>query len=251
MGPPPQGPVPPNPTSRPKLFPKEVNLTLTLVMENGSVPSLVLRSAQNTAPKTGYPQEKWAMGLEVTGASTRLLPAPSWRFQERVRPDPVSNTAACRGWAVRTATAEDRPCNWAVALIVQSLNHFRIFATTRMQHARLPWPFLSPRVCLNSCPLSLLCHPTISSSVAPFSSCSQSFPAPMSQLFISGGQSIGASASASVLPMNIQDYFPLGLTGLISLLSKGLSRVFSSTIVRQHQFFSVQLSLWSNSHICT
>ena len=98
-------------------------------------------------------------------------------------------------------------------------------------------------------------HPTISSSVIPFSSCLQSFPAsgsfPMSQFFASGGQSIGALASASVLPMNIQDWFPLGLTGWISLLSKGLSRVFSNTTIQKHQFFGTQLSLWSNSHIHT
>ena len=99
------------------------------------------------------------------------------------------------------------------------------------------------------------CHPTISSSVVPFSSCPQSFPALgsflMSQLFTSGSQSIGASASAPVLPMSIQGWFPLGLTGLIFLLSKGLSRVFSTTTVWRHRFFSAQPSLWSNSHICT
>ena len=99
------------------------------------------------------------------------------------------------------------------------------------------------------------CHPTISSSVIPFSSCLQSFPAsgsfPMSQFFASGGQSIGASASASVLPMNIQDGFPLGWTGWISLQSIRLSRVFSNTTVQKHQFFSAQLSLESNSHIHT
>ena len=104
---------------------------------------------------------------------------------------------------------------------------------------RLPCPSLSPRACSNSCPLSRWCHPTISSSVVPFSSCLQSFPASgsfqMSQ-FTSGGQSIGASSSASVLPMNIQDWFPLGLTGLISLQSKGLSRVFSHTTVQNIQF---------------
>jgi len=115
------------------------------------------------------------------------------------------------------------------------------------QHARLPCPSLSPRVCSNSCPLSQWCHPTSSSSVAPFSSCLQSFPAsgstPMSQLFALGGQSIGASDSASVLLMNIQGWFPLGLTGLISLPSKGLSRVFSSTTVWKHQFFGTQPSL--------
>ena len=97
------------------------------------------------------------------------------------------------------------------------------------------------------------CHPTISSSVIPFSSCLQSFSAsgsfPMSQLFLSGGQSIGTSASASVLPMNIQDLFPLGLTGLISLQSKGLSRVVFNTTVQKHQLFNDQSSSWSNSHI--
>ena len=122
-------------------------------------------------------------------------------------------------------------------------------------HAKPPCPSLSPRACSNSCPLSWWCHPTISSSVIPFSSCLQSFPAlgsfPVSWPFTSGGQRIGASASASVLPMNIQDWFPLGLTGLISLLAKGLSGVFSSTTVQKHRFFSAQLSLWSNSHIHT
>ena len=113
-----------------------------------------------------------------------------------------------------------------------------------LQHTRLPCPSLFPRVCSNSSPLSWWCHPTISSSVTPFSSCLQPFPAsgsfPMSWLFASGGQSIGVSASASVLPMNIQGWFPLGLTRLISLLSKGLSRLFSSTTIQKHQFFGPQ-----------
>ena len=107
-----------------------------------------------------------------------------------------------------------------------------------LQHARPPCPSPSPGVCSNSCPLSQWCHPTISSSVSPFSSCFQSFLAsgsfPMGQLFASGGQSIGASASVSVLPMNIQGWFLLGLIGLISLLSKELSRVFSSTTLWKH-----------------
>ena len=124
-----------------------------------------------------------------------------------------------------------------------------------LQHVRLPCPSLFPGVCSNSCPLSQWCHPNISSSVAAFSSCPQSFPAtrsfPMSQLFASGGQSTGASASVSVIPMNIQGWFPLGLAGLISMLSKGISRVYSSTTVQNNQFFSAQPSLWSNSHICT
>ena len=104
-----------------------------------------------------------------------------------------------------------------------------------LQHARLPCPSLSPGACSNSCPLSQWCHPTISSSAIPFSSCLQSFPAsgsfPMSQIFTSGDQSIRASSSISVLPMNIQDWSPLGLTGWISLQYKGLSRVFSNTTV--------------------
>jgi len=124
----------------------------------------------------------------------------------------------------------------------------------RLQHTRLPCPSPTPRACLNSCPSSQWCHPIISSSDVPFS-CLQSFPAsgsfPMSQFFTLGGQSIGASTSASVFSMNIQDWFPLGLTGLISLQSKELSRVFSNTTVQNHQFFGVQLSLWSNSHIHT
>ena len=115
-----------------------------------------------------------------------------------------------------------------------------------LQHARLPCPSPIPRACSNSCPSSQWCHPTTSSSVILFS-CLRSFPAsgsfPVSQFFESGGQSIGVSASASVLPMNIQNWFPLWLTGLISLQSKGLSRVFSSTTVQKHQFFSAQLSL--------
>ena len=124
-----------------------------------------------------------------------------------------------------------------------------------LQHARLPCPSPSPWVCSNSCPVSQWCHPAISSSVVPFSSCLQSFPAPesfqMSQFFTSGSQSIGASASASVLPVNTQDWFPLGWTGWIFLQSKGLSRVFSNTIAQKHQFFGAQSSLWSSSHIHT
>ena len=119
-------------------------------------------------------------------------------------------------------------------------------------HTRLPYSLPSPRVCSNSCPLSQWCHPTISSSVIPFSSCLKSFPASgsfqMSQIFASGGQSTGDSASASVPVVNIQDWFPLGLTGLISLQSKGLSRVFSNTTAQKYQFFGIQPSLWSNSH---
>ena len=113
--------------------------------------------------------------------------------------------------------------------------------------ARLPCPSPSPRSCSNSVPLSQWCHPTISSSVIPFSSCPQYFPESGSSLM--NQLTIGASASASVLLINIQDWFPLGLTGLISLQSKGFSRVFSNTTFQKHQFFCAQPSLWSSSHI--
>ena len=116
-----------------------------------------------------------------------------------------------------------------------------------LQHTRLPHPSLSPGVCSNSCPWSPGCHPTTSSSVALFSSCPQSFPSsgsfPMNWLFVSYGQNIGTSASASVLPMNIQGWLPLELTGLISLQSKSLSRIFSNSTIPKHQFFGAQSSL--------
>ena len=125
----------------------------------------------------------------------------------------------------------------------------------RLKHARLFCPPLSPRVCSDSCPLSWWCYLTTSSSAVPFSLCLQSFPASrsflMSQLFTSGSQSIGASASASVLAINIQASFPLEVTDLISLQAKGLSRVFSNTTVQKCQFFGIQPSLWSSSHIHT
>ena len=132
---------------------------------------------------------------------------------------------------------------------VQSLSRVRLFAT--------PWitAHQASLSITNSCSSSRWCHPAISSSVVPFSSCPQSLPAsasfPMSQLFTWGGQSIGVSASASVLPMNTQDWSPLRWTSWISLQFKGLSRVFSNTTVQKHQFFGAQLSSQSNSHICT
>ena len=138
---------------------------------------------------------------------------------------------------------------------VQSLSHVWLFATPWTEEARLLCPSPTPGACSNSCPSSWWCHPTTLSSVIPSSSYLQSFPEsgsfPVSQFFASSGQRIGVSASASVLPMNIQDLFPLGLTGLISLQSKGLSRVFSNTTVQKHQLFSNQLPLWSNSCIHT
>ena len=120
-----------------------------------------------------------------------------------------------------------------------------------LQQARLPCPSLSSGVCSSSCPLSLWCYLTISSSIVPFSFCLQYFPAsgsfPMSRLCSSGGQIIGVSVLASVLPVNVQGWFPLGLTGLISLLSKRLSRVFSNTTIQKYRFFRAQPFLWSNS----
>ena len=124
-----------------------------------------------------------------------------------------------------------------------------------LQHARPPCPSPTPRVHSNSCPLSWWCHPAISSSVVPLSSCPQSLQAsesfPVSQLFSWGGQSTGASALASFLPKNTQGWSPLEWTGWISLQSKGLSRVFSNTTVQKHQFFGAQTSSQSNSHIHT
>ena len=130
---------------------------------------------------------------------------------------------------------------WSIQSLQFSRSVVSDSATHRLQHDRLPCPS-SPTLgaYTNSCPLSRWCHPTISSSVVPFSSCIQSFPAsgslPMSQFFASGGQRFGVSASASVLPMNIQGWFPLEVTGLIALQSKSLLRVFSNTTVQKHQF---------------
>ena len=142
--------------------------------------------------------------------------------------------------------------------IVQLLSRVRLFVTPR-KHARLPGPSPSPGACSNSCPLSRWCHPTISPSVVPFSSCLRSFPAsgsfPMSQLFSSGGQTIEASTSTSVLPMNILDWFPLGLTGLISLAVQGTLKSLlqhhssKASVLRCSAFFIVQLSqpdYWKN-----
>ena len=138
---------------------------------------------------------------------------------------------------------------------VQSLSCVWFFATHESQHARPPCLSPTPGVHSNSRPSSSWCLPAISFSVVPFSSCPQSLPAsrsfPMSQLFAWGGQSIGVSVSASVLLISIQDWFPLGLTGCISLPSKRLSRVFSNTTVQKHQFFGTQLSSQSNCHILT
>ena len=138
--------------------------------------------------------------------------------------------------------------------VLSHFSHVGLFVTHGLQPSRLLCPPLSPGACSNSCPLSQWCHPTISSSVIPFFSRLQSFPESgsflMSLLSLEIIITSSIGASASVLPMTIQDWFPLGLTGLI-LQSKGLSRVFSNTSVQKHQFFDAQLSLWSNSHIHT
>ena len=142
---------------------------------------------------------------------TNYISGSHWRWEEVLPPSPSEHLTTC---------------------CCSSLSRVQLFATP-WTAARIPCPSLFPRVCSDSCPLNLWCHPTISSSVVPFSSCLQSFPAsgsfPVSWLFPSGGWSIGASASASVHPMTSQGWFPIILTGLISLLSKGLSGVFSST----------------------
>ena len=136
-------------------------------------------------------------------------------------------------------------------VVFQLLSYMQLFAIHGLQYARLCCLLLSPRVCLNSCPLSRWCHPTISYSDAPFSSFPQSFPAsesfPVSLLFALGDQDIGALASMSVLPMNIQSWFSLRLTGWISLLSRGLRSLLQTTVWK-HRFFSAQLSLWSCSY---
>ena len=148
-------------------------------------------------------------------------------------------------WFYTSTSFEIWKLDFLYFVSVQSLSHVRLHG---LQQVRLPCPSSTPGACSNSCPSSRWCHPTISSSVVPFSSCLQSFPAsgsfPMSQFFASGGQRTGVSASTSVLPVNIQDWFILGWTSLISLQSRGLSRVFSSTTVQKHhQFFGAQLSL--------
>ena len=191
---------------------------------------------------------------------------PSWHPHKQACLSPPSSNLAQDGsqWEQR-ASDEFLPCLIPVALqphvwthepglsdspcqfsLVQSLSH--VWLCNPLLHARPPCPSPTPGVYSNSCPLSWWCHPTISFSVVPFSSRLQSFPASgsfqMSQFFTSRGQSIGVSASASVLPRNTQDWSPFGWTGWISLQPKGLSRVFSNTTVQKHQFFSTQLSLF-------
>ena len=168
----------------------------------------------------------------------------------------IINTIIYRNLILRSLPLIKEMIYCCCCSITQSLfNNSNSLWPHGLQHTRLPCPSPSPGVCSDSCPLSQWCHPITSSSVTPFSSCPQSFPAsgpfPMSQLFTSGGHSTGVSALALVLPLNIQGWFSLGLTGLIFLLSKGLSRVFSSITVWKHKFFDTQPSLWSGCHIHT
>ena len=185
----------------------------------------------------------------------------------------------CSGYRLNKQGDSRQPCHTPFSILSQSVVAYRVLTVTswptyrflssvqfscsvvsnslqphESQHARPPCPSPTPGVYPNSCPSSQWCHPAITSSVVPFSSCPQSLPAsgsfPMSQLFTRGGQSIGVSASASVLPMNIQDWSPLGWTSWISLQPKGFSRVFNTT-VQKYQFFGAQLSSQSNSHIHT
>ena len=155
---------------------------------------------------------------------------------------------------MRTCSSKDILCLLMVLLLFSCSVVSDSLWPHGLQHARLLSPWLSPGVCPNSSPLSWWCYLIISSSAVPFTSCLQSFQAsgsfPMSRLFTSG-QSIGASASASILSMSIQSWFILGLTVLISLLSKGLSRVFSRTTIQKYQFFDAQPSLWFSFHVCT
>ena len=208
--------------------------------------------------------------------SNYLIQAPDWTCPRMAGITSIKTTIRSQGahrartaecmsqgckdsWTCPSAFSHDTSTQWPKYTILgfSSVQFSRSVVSESLQphesqHARPPCPSPTPRVYPNSCPLSRWCHPTISSSVVPFSSCPQSFPASgsfqMSQLFAWGGQSSGVSVSTSVLPMNTQDWSPLGWTSWISLQSKGLSRVFSNTTVQKHQFFSAQLSLWSNSH---
>ena len=157
-----------------------------------------------------------------------------------------------RHWRNKSKTTQtDGELGHVLALVVQLLSRVQTSATSWTAAHQASLSFTISRRLLNSCPLSWWCHPTILLSVIPFSFCLQTFPASNESALCSSGQNIRALVSASVFPTNIQGWFPLGLTGLISVQSKGLSRVFSNTTVQKHQFFSIQLSLESGSHIHT
>ena len=199
--------------------------------------------------------------IQDVSVSPHSFLLPSYTATPAVQPPPLLPLATSSQFPIAISLLSEECCiNGITQGIIFSVQ-FRCSVVSdslwphESQHASPPCPSPTPGVHPNPCPLSQWCHPIITSSVVPFSSCTQSFPASgsfqMSQLFTSAGQSIGVSASTSVLPMNTQDWSPLEWTGWISLQSKGLSRVFSSTTVQKHQFFGAQLSLQSNSHIHT
>ena len=216
----------------------------------------------------GFSRQKYWSGLPCPPPGDLSDP----RIKPRSLPSPALVGRLFTSWAIRKALYEVvchpfrnhwikpvKPSNLLSSIFFFNISQFSRSVISdslqphESQHARPPCPSATPGVHSNSCPSSQWCHPAISSSVVPFSSCPQSLPAsesfPMSQLFPWGGQSTGASALAPFLPKNNQGWSPLGWTGWISLQSKGLSRVFSNTIVQKHQFFSAQLSSQSNSHI--
>ena len=180
----------------------------------------------------------WKIIITTVSIYCGLLCVKHNTWRGKLQPTPVFLPGKSHGWRNLVGYS---PVQFSHSVVSDSL------WPHGPQHARPPCPSPTPGVYSNSGPLSRWCHPTISSSAVPFSSCLQYFPSSgsfqMSQLFASGGQNIRVSASTSVLPMNTQDWFPLGSIGWISLQSKGLSRVFSNTTVRKHQFFGTQLSL--------
>ena len=191
-----------------------------------------------------------------------------WSLNQSVLPCPVLADASCPAYSFlrKQVRWSASPISWRIFHSLLWSTQWKAFSSVQFshsvvsyslwpnetQHARPPCPSPTPGAYSNSWPLSRWCHPTISFSVIPFSSCPQSFPTSgsfqISQLFTSGSQNIGVSASTSVLPMNAQEWFPLGWTGWISWQSQGLSRVFFNTTAQMHQFFGTQLSLESNSH---
>ena len=207
----------------------------------------------SSASWTAASQDNWSDRRETNVFNPTTIRGV-WPGLVHLRPWGNGASGVEGGWALMGETGRCH-CNSLWSLVQFSCSVVSdSLQPNELQHTRPPCPPTTPRVYPNTCPSSCWCHPAISSSVVPFSFCPQSFPAsgsfPMSQLFAWGGESIGVSALTSVLPMNIQDWSPLGWTGWISLQSKGLSRIFSNTTVQKHQFFGAQLSL-GPTHIHT
>ena len=198
------------------------------------------------------PVKEWETGQSDHTLTPQVSRPDLGRFCQKSSLGVTITGQACRLWGTG---GMGQPSGWECLLLFTHSAVSNFLWSHGLQHASLPCPSLSPKTCSNSCPLSRWCHPTISPSVITFSPCLQSFPASgsflISRLFTFRWPKYCISASASVLPVTIQDWFPLGLTGLISLQCKGLSRVFSNTTVQKHQFFHAQPSFWSNSHIHT